>query len=116
MEAAAARLGDALVGDLEARAHLRPVGIASETDGGAERQDADPESRAADVPDVADEVILDRDQVKALRRSDRHEAGDLATRQEILDVQRQVNKALGAKDASIFEAHLLVLEDPTLIE
>src|SRR4051794_18661894 len=46
----------------------------------------------------------------------RFEQALVATRQEILDVQRQVTNALGAKDASIFEAHLLVLEDPTLIE
>src|SRR5438477_1428083 len=38
------------------------------------------------------------------------------TRRQILDVQRQVNRALGADDATIFDAHLLVLEDPTLIE
>jgi len=38
------------------------------------------------------------------------------TRQQILEVQRQVSQALNAKDASIFDAHLLVLEDPTLIE
>src|SRR4051812_28767217 len=46
----------------------------------------------------------------------RFEQSLVATRQEILDVQQQVTSALGAKDASIFEAHLLVLEDPTLIE
>src|ERR1039458_4998417 len=38
------------------------------------------------------------------------------TRQQILEVQRQVSQALNAKDASIFDAHLLVLEDPTLID
>lgn len=38
------------------------------------------------------------------------------TRQQILGVQRQVSQGLGAQDASIFDAHLLVLEDPTLIE
>src|SRR2546423_13292539 len=40
----------------------------------------------------------------------------IETRRQILDVQRQVNRALGADDATIFDAHLLVLEDPTLIE
>jgi len=40
----------------------------------------------------------------------------VATRREILQVQRQVSEGLGAKDAGIFDAHLLVLEDPTLIE
>src|SRR6266511_2640196 len=38
------------------------------------------------------------------------------TRQQILEVQRKVATALGAKDASIFDAHLLVLDDPTLID
>src|SRR5437879_2972113 len=38
------------------------------------------------------------------------------TRRQILDVQRKVANALGAKDASIFDAHLLVLDDPTLID
>jgi phosphotransferase system enzyme I (PtsI) len=38
------------------------------------------------------------------------------TRREILEVQRKVSEGLGAQDATIFDAHLLVLEDPTLIE
>jgi phosphotransferase system enzyme I (PtsI) len=40
----------------------------------------------------------------------------IQTRQQILDVQRKVTEAMGAKDARIFDAHLLVLEDPTLLE
>src|SRR6266446_929534 len=40
----------------------------------------------------------------------------IETRRQILEVQRQVSQALGAEDATIFDAHLLVLEDPTLIE
>ena len=46
----------------------------------------------------------------------RLEAALIATRKEILDVQRQVTAGMGAGDASIFEAHLLVLEDHTLID
>ena len=38
------------------------------------------------------------------------------TRRQILEVQRQVSDNLGVQDATIFDAHLLVLEDPTLIE
>ncbi len=38
------------------------------------------------------------------------------TRQEILEVQRRVSSAMGAKEGSIFDAHLLVLEDRTLID
>ncbi len=38
------------------------------------------------------------------------------TRRQVHEVQRQVTQGLGAQDASIFDAHLLVLDDPTLIE
>ena len=38
------------------------------------------------------------------------------TRQEILEVQRKVGEAMGAKEGGIFDAHLLVLEDRTLID
>jgi phosphotransferase system enzyme I (PtsI) len=38
------------------------------------------------------------------------------TRREILEVQRKVSSAMGAKEGSIFDAHLLVLEDRTLID
>ena len=40
----------------------------------------------------------------------------VATRKEILTIQQKVTDVLGAKDASIFDAHLLVLEDQTLID
>ena len=38
------------------------------------------------------------------------------TRREIQEVQRQVSAGLGARDASIFDAHLLALDDPMLID
>jgi phosphoenolpyruvate-protein phosphotransferase (PTS system enzyme I) len=38
------------------------------------------------------------------------------TRHQILDVQRKVGQAMGSEDAGIFDAHLLVLEDRTLID
>jgi phosphotransferase system enzyme I (PtsI) len=38
------------------------------------------------------------------------------TRHDILEVQRKVSSAMGAKEGSIFDAHLLVLEDRTLID
>ena len=38
------------------------------------------------------------------------------TRQQILGVQRQVSEGMGAQEGSIFDAHLLVLEDRTLID
>jgi phosphotransferase system enzyme I (PtsI) len=40
----------------------------------------------------------------------------IQTRQQILEVQRKVEDAMGAEDASIFDAHLLVLEDQTLVD
>jgi phosphotransferase system enzyme I (PtsI) len=72
-------------------------------------------------------LVLDKPQDPGIR--ERHiDASELAcqvnrleqaivdTRREILGVQRKVTEGLGAQDASIFDAHLLVLEDPTLIE
>lgn len=50
------------------------------------------------------------------RQLERLEQGLLATRQQLHELQQQVTQAMGAKDASIFEAHLLVLDDPTLLE
>jgi phosphoenolpyruvate-protein phosphotransferase (PTS system enzyme I) len=72
-------------------------------------------------------LVLDKPPDAAVR--ERHvEEADLAfqlqrleqalidTRREIVEVQRKVSEGLGAQDAQIFDAHLLVLEDPTLIE
>lgn len=47
---------------------------------------------------------------------ERLEKALIQTRQQIMDVQRQVEEAMGAEDASIFDAHLLVLEDSTLLD
>lgn len=46
----------------------------------------------------------------------RFEAALIATRQELLDIQQKIATAIGAQDASIFDAHLLVVEDRTLID
>ena len=46
----------------------------------------------------------------------RFEAALVATRAEIIDMQQRIAVAIGAKDASIFDAHLLVVEDRTLID
>jgi phosphotransferase system enzyme I (PtsI) len=40
----------------------------------------------------------------------------MLTRRQIQDVQHKVSEALNAEEASIFDAHLLVLDDPTLID
>ena len=47
---------------------------------------------------------------------ERLEGALIQTRQQIAAVQRQVEQAMGAEDASIFDAHLLVLEDQTLLD
>lgn len=46
----------------------------------------------------------------------RFESALLQTRAQILDMQAKIADAIGAKDASIFDAHLLVVEDRTLID
>lgn len=50
------------------------------------------------------------------RQIERLEGAILQTRRQILEVQKRVNEAMGAQEASIFEAHLMVLEDQTIIE
>lgn len=40
----------------------------------------------------------------------------IQTRHDILEVQRKVNASVGAQESLIFDAHLLLLEDPILIE
>jgi phosphotransferase system enzyme I (PtsI) len=46
----------------------------------------------------------------------RFEAALLATRAELLALQERLSRSSSASDASIFDAHLLVLEDPSLID
>jgi len=46
----------------------------------------------------------------------RFEAALLATRAQIMELQEKIVQSIGAKDASIFDAHLLVVEDRTLID
>ena len=58
-----------------------------------------------DIPDSdLDEEVL------------RFESALLATRKELLELQTRLSVSVGAGDASIFDAHLLVLEDPSLID
>lgn len=40
----------------------------------------------------------------------------IQTRQQLLEVQRKVSEGMGAQEGSIFDAHLLVLEDRTLLD
>lgn len=50
------------------------------------------------------------------RELDRFEEALAQTRRQLLEVQRKVIESLGAQEGSIFDAQLLVLEDPVLIE
>ena len=47
---------------------------------------------------------------------DRLEKALVKTRHQILEVQRKVSEGMGAQEGSIFDAHLLVLEDRTLLD
>ena len=40
----------------------------------------------------------------------------IQTRMQILEMQQRIAESIGAKDAAIFDAHLLVVEDRTLID
>src|ERR1700756_6042209 len=46
----------------------------------------------------------------------RFEAALIQTRMQILEMQQKIAESIGAKDAGIFDAHLLVVEDRTLID
>src|ERR1700736_3175084 len=46
----------------------------------------------------------------------RFEAALIQTRAQILEMQHRIAESIGAKDAAIFDAHLLVVEDRTLID
>lgn len=46
----------------------------------------------------------------------RFESALIATRAELLEIQQRIAVAIGSNDASIFDAHLLVVEDRTLID
>lgn len=56
-----------------------------------------------DAPQIPDEIA-------------RFESALIQTRVQILEMQQQIAEAIGAKDAGIFDAHLLVVEDQTLID
>ncbi len=50
------------------------------------------------------------------REIGRFEAALIATRKEILEIQKKISKSLGAEHGEILNAHLLVLEDRALID
>ncbi len=53
---------------------------------------------------------------EALEEVNRLEKALVETRHQILDVQRKVSQGMGSHEGSIFDAHLLVLEDRTLLD
>ena len=71
-------------------------------------------------------LVLRRSQPSIARRQlseaelgeeiNRLEKALVQTRHQILDVQQKVSTGMGAQEASIFDAHLLVLEDRTLLD
>ena len=67
--------------------------------------------------DDLDEVV--RYRIAPSRVADeigRFEAALIRTRMQILEMQQRIAESIGAKDAAIFDAHLLVVEDRTLID
>src|SRR2546427_90185 len=67
----------------------------------------------ADLDDVA-RYHIERSQIG--NEIARFEAALVQTRVQILEMQQKIAEAIGAKDAAIFDAHLLVVEDRTLID
>src|ERR1700733_2352390 len=65
--------------------------------------DEEPPKRRVDDSEVAKEIV-------------RFESALIATRAQILEMQQRIAEAIGPKDASCFDAPLLVVEDRTLID
>src|SRR5687768_9041619 len=66
-------------------------------------EDEEPPMRRIDESEIAGEIA-------------RFETALILTRGQILEMQERIAESIGAKDASIFDAHLLVVEDRTLID
>ncbi|MBT6790249.1 MAG: phosphoenolpyruvate--protein phosphotransferase, partial [Verrucomicrobia bacterium] len=71
-------------------------------------------------------VVLDRTRIDPAKwgilesdpaaEKDRLQTSLAETRRQILAVQERLREAMGADEAQIFDAHLLVLEDPMLLQ
>jgi len=69
------------------------------------------------VRDDGDEVTRHRIQPGDISNEiGRFETALIQTRAQILEMQERIAESIGAKDAGIFDAHLLVVEDRTLID
>ena len=64
-------------------------------------------------PAITKRAIAEADLPEEVHRLER---SITQTRQQIQEVQHKVSQAMGAKEGSIFDAHLLVLEDRTLLD
>ena len=64
-------------------------------------------------PTIAERHVADGDLAEEVNRL---EKALVQTRHQILEVQRKVSEGMGAQEGGIFEAHLLVLEDRTLLD
>src|SRR5213595_3446110 len=68
------------------------------------------------VEDDRDDVALHRIEPSEIPHEiGRFETALIQTRSQILEMQERIAQSIGAKDAGIFDAHLLVVEDRTLI-
>jgi len=69
------------------------------------------------VRDDGDEVARHRIKPEEVANEiGRFETALIQTRAQILEMQERIAQSIGAKDAGIFDAHLLVVEDRTLID
>jgi phosphotransferase system enzyme I (PtsI) len=66
--------------------------------------------------DLDDVVRYPIEQSQISNEIGRFETALIQTRVQILEMQQKIAEAIGAKDAGIFDAHLLVIEDRTLID
>ena len=69
------------------------------------------------VRDEGDEIARHRIEPSEIADEiGRFETALIQTRSQILEMQERIAQSIGAKDAGIFDAHLLVVEDRTLID
>jgi phosphotransferase system enzyme I (PtsI) len=69
------------------------------------------------VEDDRDDVARHRIEPSEVSKEiGRFETALIQTRSQILEMQERIAQSIGAKDAGIFDAHLLVVEDRTLID
>jgi phosphotransferase system enzyme I (PtsI) len=64
-------------------------------------------------PTISERHVAEGDVVEEVNRL---EKALVQTRHQILEVQRKVSEGMGAQEGGIFDAHLLVLEDRTLLD